>query len=76
MLVWFYVLLFMFYFRYAELRAANSYDMFLNLSTTRTDDGWMYFKINNDNFSLIMFMIMFMFYSSRQFGRGGAPRRT
>ena len=32
---------------YAELKAANSYDMFLNLSTTRTDGGWMYFKINN-----------------------------
>ena len=34
---------------YAELKAANSYDMFLNLSTTRTDGGWMYFKINNDD---------------------------
>ena len=31
---------------YAELRAATSYDMFLNLSTTRTDGGWMYFKFN------------------------------
>ena len=35
---------------YAELRSANSYDMYLNLSTTRTDGGWMYFKINNDNY--------------------------
>ena len=33
------------YTGYAELRAANSYDMFLNLSTTRTDGGWMCFKI-------------------------------
>ena len=24
--------------------------MFLNLSTTRTDCGWMYFKINNDDY--------------------------
>ena len=31
------------YTGYAELRAAGSYDMFLNLSTTRTDGGWMYF---------------------------------
>ena len=29
----------------AELRAASSYDMYLNLSTTRTDGGWMYFEI-------------------------------
>ena len=27
----------------AELKAASSYDTFLNLSTTRTDGGWMYF---------------------------------
>ena len=33
---------------FAELEAANGYDMFLNLSTTRTDGGWVYFKINND----------------------------
>ena len=38
------------YTGYAELKAANSYDMFLNLSTTRTDGGWMYFKINNDDY--------------------------
>ena len=38
------------YTGYAELRAANSYDMFLNLSTTRTDGGWVYFKINNDSY--------------------------
>ena len=38
------------YTGYAELRAANSYDMFLNLSTTRTDGGWVYFKIDNDDY--------------------------
>ena len=38
------------YTGYAELKAATSYDMFLNLSTTRTDGGWMYFKINNDDY--------------------------
>ena len=35
------------YTGYAELKAANSYGMFFNPSTTRTDGGWMYFKINN-----------------------------
>ena len=38
------------YTGYAEMRAANSYDMFLNLSTTRTDGGCMYFNINNDDY--------------------------
>ena len=38
------------YTGYAELKAASSYDMFLNLSTTRTDGGWMYFKISNDDY--------------------------
>ena len=38
------------YTGYAELKAASSYEMFLNLSTTRTDGGWMYFKINNDDY--------------------------
>ena len=38
------------YTGYAELRAASSYDMFLNLPTTRTDGGWMYFRINNDDY--------------------------
>ena len=38
------------YTGYAELKAANSYDMFLNLPNTRTDGGWMYFKINNDDY--------------------------
>ena len=38
------------YTGYDELKAASSYDMFLNLSTTRTDGGWMYFKINNDDY--------------------------
>ena len=31
------------YTGYAELRAASSYDVYMNLSTTRTDGGWMYF---------------------------------
>ena len=35
---------------YAELRAASSYDMFLNLDTTRTDGGWIYLRINNDSY--------------------------
>ena len=35
---------------YAELKAASSYDMFVNLPTTRTDGGWMYFKIKNDDY--------------------------
>ena len=38
------------YTGYAELNAASSYDMFLNLSTTRTDGGWMYVKINHDDY--------------------------
>ena len=38
------------YTGYAELKAESSYDMLLNLSTTRTDGGWMYFKINNDDY--------------------------
>ena len=38
------------YSGYAELRAASSYDMFLNLNTARTDGGWMYFRIGNDDY--------------------------
>ena len=38
---------------YAELQAANSYDMFINRSTTRTDGGWMYFQINGDSYMQI-----------------------
>ena len=38
------------YTGYVELNAYNSYDIYLNLSTTRTDGGWMYFAINNDNY--------------------------
>ena len=30
------------YTGYDELRAYSSYDMYLNASTTRTDEGWMY----------------------------------
>ena len=41
------------YIGYAEIMAASGYDMFLNLNTTRTDGGWMYFKINNDNYMLL-----------------------
>ena len=35
---------------YAELHAQSSCDMYLNLSTTYPNGGWMYFKINNDNY--------------------------
>ena len=38
------------YTGYAELGAATSYDMFLNLSTTRADGGWMHFKSDNDDY--------------------------
>ena len=38
------------YTGYAELRAADSYDMFLNLRTTRTDGGWMFFKIFHNSY--------------------------
>ena len=38
------------YTGYGELRAASSYDMYLNRSTTRTDGGWMHFKINNNDY--------------------------
>ena len=37
------------YTGYAELKAASGYGMFLNLSPTRTDGGWMYFKIDTDD---------------------------
>ena len=35
---------------YAELKANGSWDMFLNLSTTYPNGGWMYFKIHNDDY--------------------------
>ena len=38
------------YTGYAELKAASSYDMLLNLQTARTDGGWMYFEINNGDY--------------------------
>ena len=38
------------YTGYAELKAASSYGMSLNTQTTSTDGGWMYSKINNDNY--------------------------
>ena len=38
------------YTGYAELKAASSYDMFLNLSTTRTDGGWVCFDMNNGDY--------------------------
>ena len=38
------------YTGYAEITAGSNYDMVLNLSTTRIDGGWMYFKINKDDY--------------------------
>ena len=38
------------YTGYAELKAASSYDMYLNVSATYPNAGWMYFKINNDDY--------------------------
>ena len=38
------------YTGYAELRAASSWDMFLNLQTTYPNCGWMCFKIKNDDY--------------------------
>ena len=38
------------YTGYAELRAANSWDMYLNLQSTYPNGGWVYFKINNDSY--------------------------
>ena len=35
---------------YAELKAASSHDMLPNLSTTRTDGGWMCSKSSNDDY--------------------------
>ena len=35
---------------YAELKANGSWDMFLNLQTTYPNGGWMYLKINNDDY--------------------------
>ena len=32
------------------VKAASSYDVFVNLSTTRTDGGGMYFKMKNDDY--------------------------
>ena len=42
------------YTGYAELRAATSYGMYLTLSTTRADGGWMYFKTNNDDYTVVI----------------------
>ena len=38
------------YSGYAEMKAYSSYDMFLNLQTTYPNGGWMYFKINSDDY--------------------------
>ena len=38
------------YTGHAELRSAPSYDMYLNLNTTYPNGGWVYFKINNDDY--------------------------
>ena len=38
------------YTGYADLKAAGSYDMYLNLSTTSPNGGWVCFEINNDDY--------------------------
>ena len=38
------------YTGYAELKAQSSYDMYLNLETTRVNGGWVYFQINGNNY--------------------------
>ena len=38
------------YTGYAELKAQRSYDMYLNLSTTYPNGGWMYFTMNGDSY--------------------------
>ena len=38
------------YTGYAELRAASSWDMYINLQTTYPNGGWMYFKIDSDDY--------------------------
>ena len=38
------------YTGYAELNAASSCDMYLNLETTYPSGGWMYFKINGGSY--------------------------
>ena len=38
------------YTGYAELKAHSSYDMHLNLSTTRAGGGWTFFKTKNDDY--------------------------
>ena len=40
------------YTGYAELKASSSYDMFLNLSTTYPNGGWMYFEVFDDYMQL------------------------
>ena len=37
---------------YAETNASGSYDMFINLSTTRVNGDWMYFRINDSYMQL------------------------
>ena len=41
------------YTGYAEANAPSSYDMYLNLSTTRVNGGWMCLEINSDNCLLL-----------------------
>ena len=38
---------------YAEVNAPSSYDMDVNLSTTRVNGGWVYFKINKNKLLLL-----------------------
>ena len=38
------------YTGYAEWKAQDNYGMFLHLSTTYPNGGWMYFKSDNDDY--------------------------
>ena len=37
------------YTGYVELKAQNSYDMYVNLQTTQANGGWVYHNNNNNN---------------------------
>ena len=41
------------YTGYGELQAQSSYDLYLNLQTTRVNGGWVFHTINGDKFLLI-----------------------
>ena len=38
------------YTGYSELNTASAWDMWINLSTTYPNGGWVYFQISNDNY--------------------------